>query len=324
MKTCKVVNPGILSMVQDLGRRGHYSEGIPNSGAMDSVAFRLGNLVLGNVPNAAGIEVLLGGLCLEFLERTWIVITGGDLGAKVNDNHVPMWETVFVTPGQNLIFSGRRKGLRAYLLFAGGLDVPCFLGSRSTYLVLGKGGFNGRKLGKGDVLDIFASTKRILPCRIPYQLRPVYGPPWNLRIIYGQQDKMFTESSLLQFESETWTVTPEIDRMGIRLQGPTLEFKERFCSVGGSDPSNIISEGNPLGAIQYPGKSTLIIIGPDGPCDGGYTKLGTTISADLFLLAQIMPGDKVTFQPVTLEEAYKELYMQNSIFEGVKILESGS
>jgi biotin-dependent carboxylase-like uncharacterized protein len=319
MRICKVIKPGILSMVQDLGRQGHYSEGIPDGGAFDSVAFKLGNMVLGNSLNAAGIEVLWGGLCLEFFEKTWIAITGGDLGPKIDNKPAPIWQTLPVTPGQKLIFSGRRNGLRAYLCFAGGLDVPSFMGSRSTYLFLGKGGFRGRKLEQGDILNTSHFSEEVLPRRIPNGLRPIYGPPWRLRIVYGLQYKLFTEESLDRFELATWTVTPQTNRMGIRLQGPTLEFKQRSGSqlhdLGGRDPSNILTEGNPLGSIQCPSGSELIIIGPDGPCEGGYAKLGTMISADFFLLGQIMPGDKLKFRSVPLEEAYKELYTQKSIFE---------
>ena len=319
MKICKVVKPGILSMVQDLGRRGHYSEGMPDGGAFDSVAFKLGNMLLGNPLDAAGIEVLLGGLCLEFVENTWIAVTGGDLGPRINGNSVPMWQSLPVIPGQKLSFSGRKNGLRAYLLFAGGLDVPPFLGSRSTYLFLGKEEVCGCKLEEGDIPSVFDFSKELPLRRIPDRLRPLYGPPWQFRVVYGLQYKLFTEKSLKRFELETWSVAHQTNRMAIRLQGPALEFKQRpgsqFRGIGGRDPSNIPTEGNPLGTIQCPAGPELIIIGPDGPCEGGYAKLGTIISADFYLLSQIRPGDKIRFKPVSLEEAYGELYRQNSIFK---------
>ena len=319
MRVCKVLKAGMLSIVTDLGRRGYYSVGIPVSMAYDSVAFRLGNLILGNSLEAAGIEVLWGGLYLDFLDKTWIAITGADLGARIDDKPAPMWQTLFVTRGQRLIFSGRRNGLRAYLLFAGGLDVPHFFGSRSTYLLLAKGGYHGRRLEKEDVLNTYPPSKEPLSRRIPYRRRPIYTSTWSLRVVYGLQDKLFTESSIKRFESGTWTVSPDSNRVGIRLLGPTLEFKQRSGSIldnmGGRDPSNIPSEGNPLGAIQSPAGSQLIVIGPDGPCEGGYAKLGTIISADFSLLGQITPGDKVKFKSITFEEAYKELFIQKSIFE---------
>lgn len=319
MKVCKVLKSGILSMVQDLGRQGHYSEGMPDGGAFDSVAFKLGNMLLGNPFDAAGIEVLLGGLCLEFFEKTWIAVTGGDLGPKINGNSIPMWQSLPLIPGQKLLFSGRKNGLRAYLLFAGGLDVPPFLGSRSTYLFLGKGGVRGRKLEEGDILSVFDSSGEVPLRRIPDGLRPLYGPPWQFRVVYGLQCKLFTEESLERFELETWSVTHETNRMAIRLVGPALEFRQpsgsQLRGIGGRDPSNIPTEGNPLGAIQCPAGPELIIIGPDGPCEGGYAKLGTIISADFCLLAQIRPGDKIRFESVPLEEAYRELYRQNSIYK---------
>ena len=319
MKACRVVKPGILSMVQDLGRQGHYSEGIPDGGAFDSVAFKLGNMLLGNPLDAAGIEVLLGGICLAFAEKTWIAVTGGDLDPKINGNSIPMWQTVPVIPGQELSFSGRKNGLRAYVSFAGGLDVPLFLASRSTYLFLGKGGVEGRKLEEGDILSTFKFSRELPLQRIPDSIRPSYGPPWQFRVVFGLQHKLFTEESLTCFELETWSVSPETNRMAIRLQGPTLKFKTPFGShprdIGGRDPSNIPTEGNPLGAIQCPAGPELIIIGPDGPCEGGYAKLGTIISSDFHLLSQIRPGDKIRFKSVSLEEGYRALYRQNDLYK---------
>jgi biotin-dependent carboxylase-like uncharacterized protein len=319
MRVCKVITPGVLSMVQDLGRRGHYSEGIPDGGAFDSVAFKLGNRLLGNPLNAAGIEVLLGGLCLKFLERTWITITGADLTPRIDQSVVPMWRTLAVSPGQELRFSGRRNGLRAYVLFAGGLEVPYFMESRSTYLFLGKGGFKGRKLEKEDVLETSDVSWEVLSRQIPDSLRPIYGPAWEFRILYGLQYKFFTGESLEVFESENWLVTPESNRMAIRLQGQPLKFRQPSGSqrrgLGGRDPSNIPTEGNPLGSIQCPAGPELIVIGPDGPCEGGYAKIGTIISADFFLLGQIRPGNQVRFRSVSLEEAYRELHRQKSMYE---------
>jgi antagonist of KipI len=319
MRVCKVIRPGVLSMVQDLGRRGHYSEGIPDGGAFDAVAFKWGNRLLGNPLNAAGLEVLLGGLCLKFLEKTWIAVTGADLEPKIDQSPVPMWRTLAVSSGQELTFSGRRNGLRAYVLFAGGLEVPLFMQSRSTYLFLGRGGFKGRKLENDDILET-ADVSREVPTReIPAGLRPRYGPPWEFRIVYGLQYELFTEESPKVFESENWLVTPESNRMAIRLKGQALKFRQpsgsQLRGLGGRDPSNIPTEGNPLGSIQCPAGPELIVIGPDGPCEGGYAKIGTIISADFFLLAQIRPGDRVRFRSVSLEEAYRELNRETAIYE---------
>lgn len=322
----RIIKPGLFTTVQDLGRRGFYSQGIPDGGAFDSLSFRMGNLLLRNSPQAAGLEILLGGLCLEFLQNTRIAITGGNLRPEMDGNSVYMWQTVAVNRGQRLSFSGRSEGLRAYLLFDGGLDVPYFLGSRSTYVFLNKGGFQGRKLQQGDTLRSFLYPAGMPSKSVPTHLRPAYGSAWHVHIIYGLQFESFTPSSLKLFESTSWTVTPESDRMGIRLKGQTLEFNENVHSnarqIGGGEPSNITTEGNPLGSIQVPGGSQLIIIGPDGPCEGGYAKLGTITTADFPLLGQISPGDQVRFEPVTLEEAYKELYRQRAIGEDYEALES--
>ncbi|MFC1824115.1 biotin-dependent carboxyltransferase family protein [Thermodesulfobacteriota bacterium] len=326
MKACKVLQPGPLSTIQDSGRRGYYAEGIPEGMAFDSHALKLGNFLLGNDLHAAGIEMLWSGASLEFLQETWIAITGADLGAKIDDKPVPLWQTLSVKHGQKLIFSSRKNGLRAYLLFAGGLDVPLFLGSRSTYLFLERGGHQGRKLERGDMLSTLPADPKISPRRISPHRQPKYDMPLSIRVVLGLQYELFTDSSLKQFESEPWTVSQESNRVGVRLSGPLLEFKKRFEAgmeeMGGKDPSNIPTEGNPLGSIQCPSGSQLIVIGPDGPCEGGYAKIGTIISADLHLLGQAMPGDQIKFKSITLEEAYKELHRQKSVLESPDTLES--
>ena len=318
MQICKILKPGALSMVQDLGRQGYYSIGIPSSGAFDRDALMFGNKLLENPPDSAGLEIVLGGLKLEFLAETCIAVTGADLGPTINNRPVPMWQTLSVLPGQILKFTGRKTGLRSYLLFAVGLDVPLFLDSRSTYLFLGEGGFQGRKLGEGDILTAFSVSGDIPFKWVPDGLRPNYGSSWRFRIVYGLQHDFFTEESLKRFESATWTVTSQMDRMGLRLRGPTLDFKSSSGSqphrfLGGSNPSNITAEGNPLGTIETTG-SELILIGPDGPCDGGYAKLGVVISADFSLLGQVRPGNIITFVPVLLEEAYEALNRQHTAF----------
>jgi biotin-dependent carboxylase-like uncharacterized protein len=252
------------------------------------------------------------------LVKTWIAVTGADLAARIDQSPVPVWRTLAVGPEQELTFSGRRNGLRAYVLFAGGLDVPHFMQSRSTYLFLGRGGFKGRKLENGDVLETFDVFGDVPSREIPAGLRPTYGPPWEFRMVYGLQYELFTEESREVFESENWLVKPESNRMAIRLQGQPLKFRQpsgsQLRGLGGRDPSNIPTEGNPLGSIQCPAGPELIVIGPDGPCEGGYAKIGTIISADFFFSGQIRPGDRVRFRSVPLEEAYRELNRQREIY----------
>ena len=316
MNVCKVLRGGVLSTVQDLGRKGYYAEGIPMSGAFDTMAYRLGNRIIGNAEPAAGIEVLWGGLVLEFLSSTTIAITGGDLGATLDTKPLPMWQNIKVSEGQVLAFSGRKTGLRAYVSFIGGLDVPLFLGSRSTYTILGKGGVEGRKLQAGDVLSNFAAAPGIKPYPLPDAMRSLYPQPWKVRMVYGLQYTFFTEESVKEFAVATWKVTHQLDRTGLRLRGPQLKYKDRSAmgrGLGGVDPSNIPTEGNPLGCIECPAGTELIVLGPDGPCEGGYAKLGTVITADFYLFGQMMQGDEVIFEPVSLVKAYDALYQQNSI-----------
>lgn len=317
---CKVLNGGLHTTVQDLGRKGYYAEGIPASGAFDTVAFRLANRIVGNEPNAAGLEVLWGGLKLEFLAPAQIAVTGGDLGAELDGTPLPLWRKITVQAGQKLAFTGRKTGFRAYVSFVGGLDVPEFLGSRSTYLILGKGGVEGRKLKPGDILHAFSTEAAAGHTAIPVcnpdpeLIRSLYPQPWKLRVVYGLQYDFFTEESIRDFVSVTWAVTNKMDRTGLRFSGPALKFRDRTGkALGGVDPSNIPTEGNPLGCIQCPAGPELIVLGPDGPCEGGYAKMATVIKADFYLLAQMAEGDEVKFVPVPLDEAYEALYRQESL-----------
>ncbi len=316
---CRVLKPGILTTIQDLGRRGHYSEGIPDGGAWDAIALRLGNRLVGNPGDAAALEVLLGGLCLEFIDDCWIAITGADFGPTIDGERALMWQSLRMRSGQRLTFQSRGTGLRLYVCFEGGLNAEFFLSSRSTYLFLRRGGFHGRNLERGDVLQVFLGSDPVQRRSVPPVLRPSYGSPWRIRMVYGLQYEFFTEESIERFHTADWVVTPQADRMGIRLRGSGLRFKSSSGdprhALGGNDPSNIPTEGNPLGSIQCPAGDELIVIGPDGPCEGGYAKLGAVIRADFPLLAQMKPGERVRFEPVSMDTAYSELDFQMAMLK---------
>jgi biotin-dependent carboxylase-like uncharacterized protein len=299
--TFEVLSPGIMSSVQDLGRFGGARHGVAASGALDGFAVRVGNLLVGNDENAAVVETTLMGLRIRILRDTLVAVTGGDLQPRRDGEPFPMWRSQPVREGQTLAFSGPASGLRAYLAVAGGFQVAEVMGSRSTNLSSGFGGFQGRPLRKGDILaagpvqDPARFTERsLLPEAVP-----VYASPWRLRVVWGPQDDHFSEEGRQTFATAVFTVSPDSDRTGIRLKGPVVARRPGM-------EESIISEGILSGAIQVPGDGQPIIILGE-TASGGYRKIATVISADLPLLGQITPGDEVAFEPVSMEAAVQAL-----------------
>lgn len=292
-----VLRPGLLTTVQDLGRRPYQRYGVAVSGAMDPLALRLGNILVGNEEGAAGLEVTLVGPTLRFGAPRIIAVTGGDLEPALNGAPIPLWQTVAVGEGDVLTFRGCRSGCRAYVAVAGGIDVPTVMGSRSTFMRGGYGGFEGRALQAGDRLPLGkprVPVRRLLGRRLPGRTIPDYRTARPVRFIPGPQDDAFTPEALETFTTCAYTVSTHSDRMGYRLEGPTLKHR------AGAD---IISDYIPVGAIQVPGNGQPIVLMADCQMTGGYTKIGVVIGVDIPYMAQRKPGDAVTFQPVTVEEA---------------------
>lgn len=297
-----VLNPGLLTTVQDLGRVGYQQFGVSVSGVMDPRAAAIGNILVGNPQGEAVLECTLMGPQLKFETDEVIAITGGDLSPTVDGQSVPAYAALAVKAGQTLSFGAPRAGCRAYIAFAGGLDIPLVMGSRSTYMKAAIGGFEGRKLQKGDALGLRAPVagyanlhqRAIAPEFVP---RPVY----TLRVVLGPQDDAFTPEGVATFLGSEYTVTNEFDRMGCRMDGPAIQHKN-----GG----DIISDGIAFGAIQVPGSGKPILMGADRQTTGGYTKIATVISADFRLLAQLKAGDKVRFEAVSVQAAQQALHFQ--------------
>jgi antagonist of KipI len=321
----EVVKPGVLTTVQDLGRPGYLADGIPPSGAFDGAALKLANLLVGNPvgdhvlvgedPGAAGLEITLRGPELRVLRDTVIAVTGADIRPAVNGDPIELWTSVAVAAGDVITFGTARRGVRAYLAVAGGIDVPPVLGSRATNVRAGLGGVEGRALKAGDVLPGGAAPgpvsgpvrgRRIHPDHIP-----AYATPGELRVVLGPQDHLFTPESVAEFLSFEWTLSPTADRMGCRFVGPALNFLPRpdhLVEQAGSDPSNIVDDSICIGSIQVPSGLEPIAMGVDGPSLGGYAKIATVISPDLSRLAQLRPGDPVRFRAVDPDEAH-DLYV---------------
>ena len=297
----KFANGGFITTIQDMGRTGYQEFGVPAAGVMDTMAFRKANILVGNDENEAALEITLMGPMFTFTSDNIIAVTGGNLGAKLNGKDIPMYQAVLAKKGDTMSFMGIKSGSRAYVAFAGGLDVPVVMGSKSTHLKSNLGGFEGRKLGPGDEIE-FTAPKTALP---NMSKRTVPADDYSkasctLRVILGPQDDCFTEAGIKTFLSSTYTLTNEADRMGLRFEGEKIEHKN-----GG----DIITDGISFGAVQVPSHGQPIVMMADHQTTGGYTKIAGIISADLPKAAQLKPGCKVNFQQVSVEEA-QDIYVK--------------
>jgi len=305
--TLEVIQPGIFSTVQDLGRRGHFASGIPPSGAMDRFALRMGNLLVQNPLGEAGLEMTGLGMTVRALRETVVALTGGSFEADLNGNPFPLWETIALRPGDLLSVGKALAGWRGYLCVAGGIDVPQVLGSKSTYTLGGLGGVRGRALKKGDLLEVGlprVSLHSIQGRKVKEAILPKSGAEKNLRVVLGPQDDHVQEESIETFLNSDYRVSIRANRVGYRFEGPQLYFKKRAESRdAGLDPSNIVDDGNAIGAIQIPAGKEPICLGVDGVTMGGYVKIACLIAADMDRMAQLRLREVMRFKRVTVEEA---------------------
>lgn len=305
-----VLNPGLLTTVQDLGRIGYQQFGVTVSGVMDPRSTAIANILVGNEEGEAVLECTMMGPHLQFDQATCIAVTGGDLGPTLDGHPIPSYRAIQVKAGQALRFTAPRQGCRAFLAFAGGLDIPLVMNSRSTYLKAKIGGFQGRKLEKGDVIPFRAPKTELKNLNIRF-LSPEFvpRPEYTLRVILGPQDDYFTQEGVDTFLGQTYTVTPEFDRMGCRLEGPEIQHK---------DGGDIISDGISFGAIQVPSSGKPILMLADRQTTGGYTKIANVISVDFRILAQLKSGDKVRFYPVSIAFAQEALLAQRAAMKTLR------
>jgi antagonist of KipI len=306
MTAIDVLDGGLLTTVQDLGRTGWQRYGVPVSGAMDPWALRAANLLVGNGEGAAALEITLVGPALRFDGPGVVAVTGGDLGACLNGHPIDLWRAVSVSAGSELTFSGRRSGMRAYLGVAGGVDVPPVLGSRSTFVKSALGGYEGRALAAGDRVPIGACLDAAVPA---------CGRMHTVRVVMGPQEDAFTDDGIRTFLSGTFTVTPQSDRVGCRLSGPPVRH------VQGAD---IVSDGTSFGAIQVSGDGLPIVLMADRGTTGGYTKIATVASVDLPHLAQAAPEDGVRFVRVGIGEAQALLRAARASLDRIAVEEHSS
>ncbi len=293
-----VIDPGALSLVQDAGRPGFQRYGVSVSGAIDQEALLIGNLMVGNEPTAACIEITFGGAEFSFSDDVVIAITGGDLVALIDGVIAPMWQSFTAPSGSVLQFGTPVSGLRAYVSVAGGIDTTPVLDSRSTHTGSRLGGLSGGPLAAGDELPVGElQDDTLLAQRLPDHLRRSHSAELSVRVIAGPQSSAFTELGHKTFLSSTYTVTETSDRQGLRLEGPEIEAVEgRY---------DIVSDAVVFGAIQIPGDGKPIVLLADRQTTGGYAKIGVVASVDLPLLAQAVPGTHVSFSPIEVRDAQR-------------------
>ena len=310
--TFEVIKGGMETTIQDgWARKGYLGCGIPPSGPLDELSFRLGNQLLGNHENSAGLEIQFIGPKLKFLTQTAIAITGANNYPTIDHKPVPLWKTLAVRPGDILSFGYALTGSRSYITFAGGLNVPFLMGSRSTFIKAKLGGFQGRSLQPGDVIKTFIpnlSLAQIVGKTLPKKMIPEFTHRWVIEVMLGPHDDFLTPKDIQQFLNFHWIVSPKSNRIGYRLQGPEFTFTEsahKQSAKRGYHPSNQIDYGCSIGSVLFCGQTPTILLA-DCPSLTGYITPFTVIKHSLRKVGQARPGDTIDFRQVSLEEAIQK------------------
>ncbi len=302
----EVLEPGAFTTVQDSpGRLGYWMVGVPPSGAMDDLSFRLVNRAVGNRPDAAGLECTASGPTLRFTRPTVVCLGGAEMAARLDRWAVPYWQPFEVGAGQ-VLQVGRLlgAGMRSYLAVRGGIDVPEVLGSRATFTLGGFGGHRGRALQSGDELHIGALVAELVPSAIPPSCWPTISPTWRVGVHEGPHaaPEFFTCADVDNFFAADWRVQVHAARTGVRLDGPKPAWARPDGGEAGLHPSNLHDNGYAFGTVDFTG-DTPVLLGPDGPSLGGFTCPATVVAAERWKSGQLAPGDTVRFVPLTAERA---------------------
>jgi len=306
MNAIEVLEPGLLTTVQDLGREGFGPLGVSPSGAADPVSLRLGNRLLGNDDNSPALEMTLLGGAFRFTTETAIALTGSDFGATLDDAPLSLWASYRVPAGSILRLGATRSGARCYLCVQGGFAVPLVLRSASTHLLSSLGGFQGRPLRRDDVLPVHPASGAFRKSRAGAGALQALAPRKILRVTAGPQADWFPESARDAFYAFTWRVAENSNRMGLRLAG---------APILADPPRELLTEGVSLGAIQIPPGGQPIILFVEQQTTGGYPKIANVISADMHSLGQLRPRDEIRFERVEFQTAQSLLREQESLIQ---------
>lgn len=310
MNGIEVLAPGALTTVQDLGRPGFGPIGVSPSGAADPVSLRLGNKLVGNADGAAALEMTLAGGTFLFTQPAVAALTGSDFGATLDDAGIEPGASFQIRAGRTLRLGATRSGARCYLCVRGGISVPMVLGSASTQLLGGFGGFQGRALRTGDVLQIEPSDGVYRRAMLAPRVLASLSRRGTLRVTAGPQASFFSDEALPNFYSGTYRVGEQSNRMGLRVDGL------RLIASG----TGMITEGVSLGAVQVPPEGSPIILFVEQQTTGGYPKIANVISADLHRLGQLRPRDEIRFKKVTFEAARASLIEQERLLASPGII----
>jgi 5-oxoprolinase (ATP-hydrolysing) subunit C len=304
----EVLDGGIQTTVQDYpGRRGMLRYGLFPAGPMDHFAFRAANLLVGNPPSTAALEVALGNFALRFHTDATVAVCGAEVATTLDGEPFRLWQSRRVERGSELRMEfAQGPGFRMYVAVAGGVDVPPFFGSRSTYTMGALGGLEGRALRQGDRLTLGDERADGAPARrFKESARPEYTREWEIEAVRGPQatPDYLTEADMETFFGRAWSVDRNSDRTGIRLESHKFEWAREGGGIAGGHPSNILDNSYPVGAVNVNG-DLPVILGPDGPTAGGFVVAATVAHAGFWKIGQLRPvGDSVRFREVTIDEA---------------------
>jgi antagonist of KipI len=315
IRTIRVETPGLFTTVQDLGRAGFGPLGVSAAGAADAISLRIGNRLVGNAENVAGLEMTLLGGTFSFPEGAVVALTGSDFEATLDGVAAETWASFEVKAGQTLRLGLSRSGARGYLCVGGGIHVPEFLGSASTHVLSGLGGFAGRALRKGDALevgDISSERRKFVSRRVSLEGLERLRPHHVLRVTPGPQGEWFSETAKRVLYESNYRVAEESNRMGLRLEGVAI--------AADAARGEMITEGVSLGAIQVPENGLPIILFVDQQTTGGYPKIANVIAADMASVGQMRPRDEVRFEEVDWEQAGTLLREQEGLLQSKELI----
>ncbi|WP_019120646.1 biotin-dependent carboxyltransferase family protein [Brevibacillus massiliensis] len=302
-----IIDGGLQTLVQDLGRKEYYHLGVPPSGAADKYSYLLGNILLGNPHDYAALEITMLGPKIEVRKKTVIAITGAPVEVLHNGQPAPMWETISVQEGDIISFKAASRGVKTYLCVSGGIQVPDVLGCKSTYTLSHLGGFKGRKLVAGDDVPIGEPLPGVfhhVGKRIPDEFIPEFPASADIRVVMGISSYRLSDEGIKAFLDSEWRVGLESNNVAYRYTGARVAFKPLDPPFGtGSNSSNAVDIVYPVGAIMVTNEEELILLLRDATTGGGYVTIGTAINADLDLIAQSRPHATTRFLAVTVDQA---------------------
>ena len=303
----QVIKKGLETSIQDYpGRIGTLNQGFPASGPMDSWSFRLANILVGNEPGEAALECQFMGPTLKFKSDRVIAITGANMSPKIDGELIPMWESIEIKANQTLEMAFATVGARSYIAFSGGINSEPWLGSRSTFHKAGVGGIEGRAIQDNQIIPL-GKNKKIQLRKIKKDSIPIISDDknWSIEVVRGPNDDWIDKKGHEIFLNSKWKLQAKSDRTGYRLDGPKLTFSDKATNKSlehGSEPSNIIDQGYPAGAINLAGQTPIILVN-DGPSMGGFINPYTVPSSAFWKLGQAKPGDTFKFVEISVEKA---------------------